>query len=209
MKLTNGFEYSTIEDLFQFFEKTDNAYEFKIKINPNDLYKCVKNSCMINYTNFNNVFVFDTFKNIKIKVVFYFLNCFYIIERKDAFNRTITIMFEFKKENFILKAKRFMCNKVMHNLNGPALIIYNNEKKIIKQYYYFYGSHIRKSTLEKKIETFNNFNIKNVKRCKLKKLIELDNIAMDFNNIELRNALKEEIKLKLLIEKLEGGTSSV
>ena len=98
MILINGFEYNTIEDLFKCFKKTDNIYECQIKMNPNDLYKCVKNSCLIGYTNFNSVFVFNTFKNIKIKVTFFFSNCFYMIERKDAFNRTTTITLEFAKK---------------------------------------------------------------------------------------------------------------
>ena len=206
MKLDNGYEYNTIYDLSPFLNRTTNSTYFNIskctvKVNTEDILKCIENTAKITVDNYGNEYFFKTYENTTIDTYFFSKEHRYSIISKDQFGRTNTITKSFVDSKIFKEL--YGCDGEPHNNNGPAVIYYNKKGEIKNQLYYIHGMYTRKDKFNKLVEKVNKIQIKNLKRYNLQSLIDLDQIAMDIGNAELHEAMVEEIKFKKIIKELE------
>ena len=206
MKLNNGYEYTTIYDLSPFLKCITNSKYFNIskctvKVNTEDILKCIENTARITVDNYGNEYVFKTYENTTINAYFFSKEHRYSIINKDQFGRTNTITKSFVDSKIFKEL--YGCDGEPHNNNGPAVIYYNKKGEIKNQLYYIHGMYTRKDKFNKLVEKVNKIQIKNLKRYNLQSLIDLDQIAMDIGNAELHEAMVEEIKFKKIIKELE------
>lgn len=206
MKLDNGYEYNTIYDLSPFLNRTTNSTYFNIskctvKVNTEDILKCIENTAKITVDNYGNEYFFKTYENTTIDTYFFSKEHRYSIISKDQFGRTNTITKSFVDSKIFKEL--YGCDGEPHNNNGPAIIYYNKKGEIKNKLYYIHGVYTRKDKFNKLVEKVNKIQIKNLKRYNLQSLIDLDQIAMDIGNAELHEAMVEEIKFKKIIKELE------
>ena len=206
MKLNNGYEYTTIYDLSTFLKCITNSKYFNIskctvKVNTEDILKCIENTARITVDNYGNEYVFETYENTTINAYFFSKEHRYSIISKDQFGRTNTITKSFVDSKIFKEL--YGCDGEPHNNNGPAVIYYNKKGEIKNQLYYIHGMYTRKDKFNKLVEKVNKIQIKNLKRYNLQSLIDLDQIAMDIGNTELHEAMKKEIEFKKIIKELE------
>ena len=206
MKLDNGYEYNTIYDLSPFLNRTTNSTYFNIskctvKVNTEDILKCIENTAKITVDNYGNEYFFKTYENTTIDTYFFSKEHRYSIISKDQFGRTNTITKSFVDSKIFKEL--YGCDGEPHNNNGPAVIYYNKKGEIKNQLYYIHGMYTRKDKFNKLVEKVNKIQIKNLKRYNLQSLIDLDQIAMDIGNAELHEAMKKEIEFKRIIKELE------
>lgn len=206
MKLDNGYEYNTIYDLSPFLNRTTNSTYFNVskctvKVNTEDILKCIENTAKITVDNYGNEYFFKTYENTTIDTYFFSKEHRYSIISKDQFGRTNTITKSFVDSKIFKEL--YGCDGEPHNNNGPAVIYYNKKGEIKNQLYYIHGMYTRKDKFNKLVEKVNKIQIKNLKRYNLQSLIDLDQIAMDIGNAELHEAMVEEIKFKKIIKELE------
>ena len=206
MKLNNGYEYTTIYDLSPFLKRITNSTYFNVskctvKVNTEDILKCIENTARITVDNYGNEYVFKTYENTTINAYFFSKEHRYSIISKDQFGRTNTITKSFVDSKIFKEL--YGCDGEPHNNNGPAVIYYNKKGEIKNQLYYIHGMYTRKDKFNKLVEKVNKIQIKNLKRYNLQSLIDLDQIAMDIGNAELHEAMVEEIKFKKIIKELE------
>ena len=206
MKLNNGYEYMTIYDLSPFLKRITNSTYFNVskctvKVNTEDILKCIENTARITVDNYGNEYVFETYENTTINAYFFSKEHRYSIISKDQFGRTNTITKSFVDSKIFKEL--YGCDGEPHNNNGPAVIYYDKKGEIKNQLYYIHGMYTRKDKFNKLVEKVNKIQIKNLKRYNLQSLIDLDQIAMDIGNAELHEAMVEEIKFKKIIKELE------
>ena len=206
MKLDNGYEYNTIYDLSPFLNRTTNSTYFNIskctvKVNTEDILKCIENTAKITVDNYGNEYFFKTYENTTIDTYFFSKEHRYSIISKDQFGRTNTITKSFVDSKIFKEL--YGCDGEPHNNNGPAIIYYNKKGEIKNQLYYIHGMYTRKDKFNKLVEKVNKIQIKNLKRYNLQSLIDLDQIAMDVGNAELHEAMTKEIEFKKIIKELE------
>ena len=206
MKLNNGYEYTTIYDLSPFLKRITNSTYFNVskctvKVNTEDILKCIENTARITVDNYGNEYVFETYENTTINAYFFSKEHRYSIISKDQFGRTNTITKSFVDSKIFKEL--YGCDGEPHNNNGPAVIYYDKKGEIKNQLYYIHGMYVRKDKFNKLVEKVNKIQIKNLKRYNLQSLIDLDQIAMDIGNAELHEAMVEEIKFKKIIKELE------
>ena len=206
MKLNNGYEYNTIYDLSPFLKRVTNSTYFNVskctvKVNTEDILKCIENTAKITVDNYGNEYVFETYENTTINAYFFSKEHRYSIISKDQFGRTNTITKSFVDSKIFKEL--YGCDGEPHNNNGPAVIYYNKKGEIKNQLYYIHGIYTRKDKFNKLVEKVNKIQIKNLKRYNLQSLIDLDQIAMDIGNTELHEAMKKEIEFKKIIKELE------
>ena len=206
MKLNNGYEYTTIYDLSPFLKRITNSTYFNVskctvKVNTEDILKCIENTARITVDNYGNEYVFETYENTTINAYFFSKEHRYSIISKDQFGRTNTITKSFVDSKIFKEL--YGCDGEPHNNNGPAVIYYDKKGEIKNQLYYIHGMYTRKDKFNKLVEKVNKIQIKNLKRYNLQSLIDLDQIAMDIGNAELHEAMVEEIKFKKIIKELE------
>ena len=206
MKLNNGYEYNTIYDLSPFLKRVTNSTYFNVskctvKVSTEDILKCIENTAKIIVDNYGNEYIFKTHENTTINTYFFSKEHRYSIISKDQFGRTNTITKSFVDSKIFKEL--YGCDGEPHNNNGPAVIYYNKKGEIKNQLYYIHGMYTRKDKFNKLVEKVNKIQIKNLKRYNLQSLIDLDQIAMDIGNIELHEAMVEEIKFKKIIKELE------
>ena len=206
MKLNNGYEYTTIYDLSPFLKRITNSTYFNVskctvKVNTEDILKCIENTARITVDNYGNEYVFETYENTTINAYFFSKEHRYSIISKDQFGRTNTITKSFVDSKIFKEL--YGCDGEPHNNNGPAVIYYDKKGEIKNQLYYIHGMYTRKDKFNKLVEKVNRIQIKNLKRYNLQSLIDLDQIAMDIGNAELHEAMVEEIKFKKIIKELE------
>lgn len=206
MKLDNGYEYNTIYDLSPFLNRTTNSTYFNVskctvKVNTEDILKCIENTAKITVDNYGNEYFFKTYENTTIDTYFFSKEHRYSIISKDQFGRTNTITKSFVDSKIFKEL--YGCDGEPHNNNGPAVIYYNKKGEIKNQLYYIHGVYARKDKFNKLVEKVNKIQIKNLKRYNLQSLIDLDQIAMDIGNAELHEAMTKEIEFKKIIKELE------
>ena len=206
MKLNNGYEYTTIYDLSPFLKRITNSTYFNVskctvKVNTEDILKCIENTAKITVDNYGNEYVFETYENTTINAYFFSKEHRYSIISKDQFGRTNTITKNFVDSKIFKEL--YGCDGEPHNNNGPAVIYYDKKGEIKNQLYYIHGMYTRKDKFNKLVEKVNKIQIKNLKRYNLQSLIDLDQIAMDIGNTELHEAMKKEIEFKKIIKELE------
>ena len=206
MKLNNGYEYNTIYDLSPFLKRVTNSTYFNVskctvKVNTEDILKCIENTAKAIVDNYGNEYFFKTYENTTIDTYFFSKEHRYSIISKDQFGRTNTITKSFVDSKIFKEL--YGCDGEPHNNNGPAVIYYNKKGEIKNQLYYIHGIYTRKDKFNKLVEKVNKIQIKNLKRYNLQSLIDLDQIAMDIGNAELHEAMVEEIKFKKIIKELE------
>ena len=206
MKLNNGYEYTTIYDLSPFLKCITNSKYFNIskctvKVNTEDILKCIENTARITVDNYGNEYVFKTYENTTINAYFFSKEHRYSIISKDQFGRTNTITKNFVDSKIFKEL--YGCDGEPHNNNGPAVIYYDKKGEIKNQLYYIHGMYTRKDKFNKLVEKVNKIQIKNLKRYNLQSLIDLDQIAMDVGNAELHEAMTKEIEFKKIIKELE------
>lgn len=206
MKLDNGYEYNTIYDLSPFLNRTTNSTYFNVskctvKVNTEDILKCIENTAKITVDNYGNEYFFKTYENTTIDTYFFSKEHRYSIISKDQFGRTNTITKSFVDSKIFKEL--YGCDGEPHNNNGPAVIYYNKKGEIKNQLYYIHGMYTRKDKFNKLVEKVNKIQIKNLKRYNLQSLIDLDQIAMDIGNAELHEAMTKEIEFKKIIKELE------
>lgn len=206
MKLNNRYEYNTIYDLSPFLKRVTNSTYFNVskctvKVNTEDILKCIENTAKITIDNYGNEYVFETYENTTINAYFFSKEHRYSIISKDQFGRTNTITKSFVDSKIFKEL--YGCDGEPHNNNGPAVIYYDKKGEIKNQLYYIHGMYVRKDKFNKLVEKVNKIQIKNLKRYNLQSLIDLDQIAMDIGNAELHEAMVEEIKFKKIIKELE------
>ena len=206
MKLNNGYEYMTIYDLSPFLKRITNSTYFNVskctvKVNTEDILKCIENTARITVDNYGNEYVFETYENTTINAYFFSKEHRYSIISKDQFGRTNTITKSFVDSKIFKEL--YGCDGEPHNNNGPAVIYYNKKGEIKNQLYYIHGIYTRKDKFNKLVEKVNKIQIKNLKRYNLQSLIDLDQIAMDIGNTELHEAMVKEIEFKKIIKELE------
>ena len=206
MKLNNGYEYTTIYDLSPFLKCITNSKYFNIskctvKVNTEDILKCIENTARITVDNYGNEYVFKTYENTTINAYFFSKEHRYSIISKDQFGRTNTITKNFVDSKIFKEL--YGCDGEPHNNNGPAVIYYDKKGEIKNQLYYIHGMYVRKDKFNKLVEKVNKIQIKNLKRYNLQSLIDLDQITMDIGNAELHEAMKKEIEFKKIIKELE------
>ena len=206
MKLNNGYEYNTIYDLSPFLKRITNSTYFNVskctvKVNTEDILKCIENTARITVDNYGNEYVFKTYENTTINAYFFSKEHRYSIISKDQFGRTNTITKNFVDSKIFKEL--YGCDGEPHNNNGPAVIYYDKKGEIKNQLYCIHGMYARKDKFNKLVEKVNKIQIKNLKRYNLQSLIDLDQIAMDIGNTELHEAMVEEIKFKKIIKELE------
>ena len=206
MKLDNGYEYNTIYDLSPFLNRTTNSTYFNIskctvKVNTEDILKCIENTAKITVDNYGNEYFFKTYENTTIDTYFFSKEHRYSIISKDQFGRTNTITKSFVDSKIFKEL--YGCDGEPHNNNGPAVIYYDKKGEIKNQLYYIHGMYTRKDKFNKLVEKVNKIQIKNLKRYNLQSLIDLDQIAMDIGNAELHEAMTKEIEFKKIIKELE------
>ena len=206
MKLNNGYEYTTIYDLSPFLKRITNSTYFNVskctvKVNTEDILKCIENTARITVDNYGNEYVFETYENTTINAYFFSKEHRYSIISKDQFGRTNTITKSFVDSKIFKEL--YGCDGEPHNNNGPAVIYYDKKEEIKNQLYYIHGMYARKDKFNKLVEKVNKIQIKNLKRYNLQSLIDLDQIAMDIGNTELHEAMKKEIEFKKIIKELE------
>ena len=206
MKLNNGYEYNTIYDLSPFLKRVTNSTYFNVskctvKVNTEDILKCIENTAKITVDNYGNEYVFETYENTTINAYFFSKEHRYSIISKDQFGRTNTITKSFVDSKIFKEL--YGCDGEPHNNNGPAVIYYDKKGEIKNQLYYIHGMYVRKDKFNKLVEKVNKIQIKNLKRYNLQSLIDLDQIVMDIGNTELHEAMKKEIEFKKIIKELE------
>ena len=206
MKLNNGYEYMTIYDLSPFLKRITNSTYFNVskctvKVNTEDILKCIENTARITVDNYGNEYVFETYENTTINAYFFSKEHRYSIISKDQFGRTNTITKSFVDSKIFKEL--YGCDGEPHNNNGPAVIYYNKKGEIKNQLHYIHGMYKRKDKFNKLVEKVNKIQIKNLKRYNLQSLIDLDQIAMDIGNTELHEAMVKEIEFKKIIKELE------
>ena len=207
MKLTNGFEYKTIVDLEPYLIKLTNnnffnKYKCTIKIKSSDLYECIQNTFIENLDRNGTEYIFETLEGLMVNAHSFVSENYYTIKYYDNFNREFFIEKNFYYGKII--SEIYKCDNKLHRNGAPAVIRYKSDGTVRTNIYYFHGKEVRKNKFNKILEKLNKFEAKNVKRYKLNSLIELDNIAMDYDNVKIHEILKREIELRLIIEKMEG-----
>ena len=134
MELNNGYEYTTIYDLSPFLNRiTDGTYfnvsECTVKVNTEDILKCIENTARITVDNYGNEYVFKTCENTTINAYFFLREHRYSIISVDQFGRTNTITKSFVNSKIFKEL--YECDGKPGNSNGPAIIYY--DKKGIKK----------------------------------------------------------------------------
>ena len=76
MKLNNGYEYTTIYDLSPFLKRITNSTYFNVskctvKVNTEDILKCIENTAKAIVDNYGNEYVFETHENTTINAYFF------------------------------------------------------------------------------------------------------------------------------------------